>query len=81
MMNVLNRLPKASQEKVKSKLHDIWQAEKKEDAEIAFDNFVRSYKDKFPKVSENLEKDRTELLAFYAFPALQWQSIRTSNPI
>ena len=28
-----------------------------------------------------LQKDRDELLTFYAFPALHWQSLRTTNPI
>jgi transposase-like protein len=28
-----------------------------------------------------LHKDPDELLAFYAFPAQHWQSIRTTNPI
>jgi transposase-like protein len=28
-----------------------------------------------------LEKDKNEMLAFYDFPAIHWQHIRTSNPI
>ena len=28
-----------------------------------------------------LEKDREELLAFYEFSAMHWQSIRTTNPM
>jgi len=28
-----------------------------------------------------MHKDREELMAFYAFPAQHWQSIRASNPI
>ena len=28
-----------------------------------------------------LKKDRAELLAFYDFPAVHWQHIRTTNPI
>jgi len=30
---------------------------------------------------ECLEKDKVEMLSFYAFPAPHWQHIRTSNPI
>ena len=80
-MNVLNCLPKSSQDKAKNKLHDIWQAETKEDAEGAFDQFIETYQDKYPKATLKLHKDRTELMAFYDFPAKHWQSIRTSNPI
>ncbi len=39
------------------------------------------YQDKYPKATKCLEKDRDELLAFYDFPAVHWQSIRTTNPI
>ena len=30
---------------------------------------------------ECLKKDKNEMLAFYDFPAIHWQHIRTSNPI
>ena len=79
--NILNHFPKLSQPKVKSMLHDIWRAETKKDAEKSFDLFIKTYRDKFPKAVTSLEKDRSELLAFYEFPATHWQSIRTTNPI
>jgi len=62
-------------------LHEIWQAETKENAEKAFDLFIKTYEAKYPKSALCLQKDREELLAFYDFPAQHWQSIRTSNPI
>jgi putative transposase len=80
-MNVLNCLPKLSQPKAKSALHNIWQAETKEDANKAFDLFVKTYEPKYPKAALCLQKDRDELMAFFDFPAQHWQSIRTSNPI
>ena len=80
-MNVLNCLPKLSQPKAKSALHNIWQAETKEDADKAFDLFVKTYEPKYPKAALCLHKDRDELMAFFDFPAQHWQSIRTSNPI
>ena len=79
--NILNKLPKSSQPKAKQALHDIWQAETKENAEKAFDLFIQSYEAKYPKSTLCLQKDRTDLLAFYDYPAQHWQSIRTSNPI
>lgn len=79
--NILNYLPKSSQPKAKSALHEIWQAETKELAEKAFDLFVKTYQDKYPKAANCLEKDRDSLLTFYDFPAAHWQSIRTTNPI
>lgn len=79
--NVLNKLPKSSQPKAKQRLHDIWMAETKADALKAFDLFIKTYEDKYPKTTESLQKDQEELLAFYDFPAQHWQSIRTTNPI
>ncbi len=80
-MNVLNCLPKLSQPKAKAAIHDIWQAETKDDAEKAFDLFIKIYEPKYPKAALCLQKDREELMAFFDFPAQHWQSIRTSNPI
>ncbi len=80
-MNVLNCLPKLTQAKAKQALHGIWQAETKADAEEAFDLFIETYEAKYPKATLCLQKDREELMAFYDFPAMHWQSLRTSNPI
>jgi putative transposase len=79
--NILNKMPKSIQPKAKQHIHDIWMAETREDAERAFDRFLETYRLKYPKASECLEKDREELLAFYNFPAEHWIHIRTSNPI
>jgi transposase-like protein len=79
--NVLDKLPKRIQPQAKSALHGIWQADTRADAERAFDRFIATYNAKYPKATTCLEKDRTELLAFYDFPAAHWQHLRTSNPI
>jgi hypothetical protein len=55
--------------------------ETKDDADKAFDLFLKIYKPKYPKAALCLQKDREELMAFFDFPAQHWQSIRTSNPI
>ena len=79
--NVLNALPKSVQPKAKEALHEIWMAESRADAQRAFDQFIHTYQDKYPKATQCLEKDREELLAFYDFPAVHWLSLRTTNPI
>ena len=79
--NVLNKVPKAMQPKIKLGLQQIWMAATKKDAEKAFDNMLESFEPKYPKAMECLRKDRTELLAFYNFPAEHWVHIRTTNPI
>ena len=60
--NVLNYLPKSSQAKAKQALHEIWMAETREKAEEAFDAFLETYDDAYPKATNCLLKDREELL-------------------
>ena len=79
-MNVLNAMPKSVQAKAKAHLHDIWQAETKATANVAFDFFVETYGVKWDKAVAKLVKDRDALLTFYDFPAEHWKHIRTSNP-
>lgn len=80
-VNVLNSVPKSVQPKIKQALHEIWQAENREQAGQAFDLLINTYEAKYPKATLCLQKDRDELLAFYDFPAQHWQSLRTTNPI
>ena len=79
--NVLNKLPKSLQPKAKQKLHQIWQADNRDEAERHFDDFIKIYSSKYPKASDCLSKDRDALLTFYDFPAEHWRHIRTTNPI
>ena len=48
---------------------------------ISFDRFEQTFAAKYPKAVQCLQKDKDELLAFYEFPAMHWQSLRTTNPI
>jgi transposase-like protein len=79
--NVLNYMPKSLQAKAKAALHEIWMAQTRQDALVAFERFVSTYRAKYPKAVECLVKDREALLAFYDFPAEHWLHIRTSNAI
>jgi len=79
--NVLNKFPKSMQDKAKSRLHDIWQADTRTHANEAFDAFIEDFAAKYPRAVDCLEKDRDQLLLFYDFPAEHWPHLRTSNPI
>ena len=79
--NILNHLPKTAHPKAKKALHQMCMAETKTNADNAFDLFIKNYDAKYPKATANLQKDREALLTLYDFPAMHWQSIRTSNPI
>jgi transposase-like protein len=79
--NVLDKLPKSMQPKVKAALHEIYLAETREAAHKAFDRTLARFQDKYPKAMECLARDREELLAFYDYPAAHWIHLRTTNPI
>jgi putative transposase len=79
--NVLNKLPKSQQPKAKRALQEIWMAETKKDALIAFHAFVETWGVKYDKAVDCLTKDRDALLAFYDFPAEHWKHLRTTNVI
>ena len=79
--NALNYLPRRHQPEAKRRLHEIWMAPTKQEAERAFDTYLEIYRPKHPKTADCLAKDRDVLLAFYDFPAEHWQHLRTTNPI
>lgn len=79
--NVMDQLPKRLQAGAKEKLHQIWMADTRAHAHVAFDLFLETYQAQYPKAVECLNKDREELLAFYDFPAEHWVHLRTTNPI
>ena len=79
--NVLAKLPKSQQPKAKRALQEIWMAETKAVAELAFDTFIESYTPKYEKAADCLSKYGDTLMAFYDFPAEHWKHLRTTNPI
>lgn len=79
--NVLDKMPSSIQPKAKRRIHDIYLAETKEQALIAYNSFLTTYASKFPKACECLSKDKESLFAFYDFPAEHWIHIRSTNPI
>jgi len=79
--NVLDKLPQRLQGEAKEKLHAIWMASTRAEAERAFDLFLATYRAKYDKASACLAKDREVLLTFYDFPAEHWRHLRTTNPI
>ena len=80
--NVLDKLPKRLQPAAKEQLHQIWMAETRKPLPITPSTpSWKTYRAKYPKAVECLQKDRDVLLAFYDFPAEHWIHLRTTNPI
>jgi transposase-like protein len=79
--NILDAVPSSLQPKVKAALHAIMNAENKEAADVAIDQFEATYGAKYPKALDKLLKDREVLLAHFDFPADHWVHLRTTNAI
>jgi len=79
--NVLEKLPSSLQGKAKMLLHDIYLAPTKREAEEAWERFVSTFAEKYPKAIACLTAHREELLTFYAAPAEHWPSLRSTNVI
>jgi transposase-like protein len=79
--NVLDKLPKRIQPRAKSLLHEMMSAETLSDANLEKEKFFAAFHEKFPNAVKTVEKDWAELTAFFSFPAMHWQHIRTTNAI
>ena len=79
--NVLNAFPKSMQPAVTADLREIHHAETRAAAAVAIEIFAAKYGAKYPRGVTCLTKDAEALLAFYDYPAEQWDHLRTSNPI
>ena len=81
MGNILDKLPKRLQAKIKQMLRDAMNAETKEQAEEHLDAVAEALSPKHDKAADCLAKDRDKLLTFFDFPAEHWLHLRTTNPI
>ncbi|MBP2708703.1 IS256 family transposase [Microbispora sp. RL4-1S] len=79
--NVLGALPKSAHPAAKKAMAEIWNAEDKDHAERAVEDFRAVYGAKYPKAVAKVVDDLDELLAFYDYPAEHWVHLRTTNPI
>ncbi len=79
--NILDKMPKSIQPKAKDKIHDIYMAPTRHEAQVAYNNFISLYQAKFDKACECLIKDKDVLFTFYDFPCEHWIHIRSTNII
>jgi transposase-like protein len=79
--NVLDKLPKRLQARAKQALHEIMEAETRENAQEAIERFTADYGAKYSKAVASLRRDEELLLTFFDFPAEHWQHLRTTNVI
>jgi putative transposase len=79
--NILHKVPKRLQPRVKAALHEVMYAETCAQAREAITRFAAEYASKYPKAVAALDKDADALLTFFDFPAEHWKHLRTSNVI
>jgi putative transposase len=79
--NILDKLPKRLQPRVKAALHEVMYADTRAHAREAITRFATEYGAKYPKPVATLEQDADALLTFFDFPAEHWKHLRTSNVI
>lgn len=81
MGNVLDKMPECVQTKAKKMLQNMHLADTRENAFKAYELFIETFGQKYPKAVSCLTKDKEDLFRFYDFPAEHWVHIRTTNPI
>jgi transposase-like protein len=79
--NVIGRVPRKDQARVKRDISRIFHAASLDEAERAVGEFLSKYGDEFPTACETLCRDLEDCLTFYRFPEAHWKRIRTSNVI
>jgi putative transposase len=81
MRNVLERVKKREQAKVKAAAQRIYLAKDRQAARQAFLRFKLRWRTAYPGMVKQLERDLPELLNFYSFPKSLWRKLRTTNAI
>jgi putative transposase len=79
--NIIDCLPKRLHSKAKGLPGAIIEAPTREDARAALEAFREEYGARYPKALAKLDRDWTQLTAFYDYPAEHWRYPRTTNPI
>ncbi len=71
--------PKSSWPWVRALLHSVYDQPDATSVHAQFDHVLKALADKLPKVAEDLEQARADVLAFTAFPKEVWRQIWSNN--
>ena len=78
--NLMSTCPKASWPWVKTLLHSVYDQPDAKSVAAQYDRVLSALTEKLPKVTEHLEENRADVLAFTAFPKEIWRQIWSNNP-
>lgn len=79
--NVVSAAPRHVQAAVRTDFHSIVYAPTREEARAARERFVTSWRKRAPRAVTSLLEAQDDLLTFFAFPASQHRSLRTTNAL
>jgi putative transposase len=79
--NVVSAAPRHVQAAIRTDFHAVVYAPTRAEACAARDRFVTSWRKRAPRAVASLLEVQDDLLTFYAFPASQHRSLRTTNVI
>jgi putative transposase len=81
IQNVLGYIPKQQHARIGPELKALFYQPQRAAADQAVEAFCAKYAQVYPTAIECLRRDLEACLAFYAFPANHWRTIRTTNVI
>jgi transposase-like protein len=81
MRNVLERVPRKHQGRVKKELVKVFYSASLDEALAQVKVFAEKFGKEFPAACGTLAKDLHDCLTFYRFPQQHWKRLRTSNVI
>jgi transposase-like protein len=79
--NVLAAIPRRERAEVQAELAGIWGQATKSEALTQLAAFQAKYAVRYPEAVRSLMEDEEHLLTFYAFPAVMYRHIQTTNAI
>ena len=65
--NILDKMPKCVQERAKNAIHNIYLSDTKENAGMAYQQFIEQFGDKYEKAVACLVKSKVNYLRFMIF--------------
>jgi len=81
MRNILEKVRKRDYDVVKADAQAIYRAPSGGHAQRACQRFQTRWRDSYPGIVRQLERDLPELLSFFQFPRHLWRKLRTTNVI
>ena len=81
MRNILEKVRQRDYDAVKADAQALYGASRLGRAQRAFQKFQARWREAYPAIVRQLQRDLPELLSFFQFPRHLWKKLRTTNVI